>query len=49
MMHGSLRFTVNNHPIQRAEPEDKVVIINHKFQTNEHYVLFSNLIGPCCY
>ena len=29
-------FTVNNHPIQRAEPEDKVVFVNLEFHTNKH-------------
>ena len=38
-MHGRLRFLVNNHPIPRAELEDRGGYC-HKSQTTMHYVLY---------
>ena len=39
-MHGRLGFIVNDHSIPRAELQDRDgFIVNHKSQTNMHYVL----------
>ena len=37
-MHSSL---VNSHLILRMEPKTKMIIVNHIFLTNMHYVLYS--------
>ena len=36
-----LGIMVSSHLTPRVEPETRVVIVNHKSQTNMHYVLYS--------
>ena len=40
MMHSGLGFMVDNHPTPGWSPRTRVVTVNHKSQTNMHYVLY---------